>query len=1171
MTGKAPAIITSKDPSSLQTIIDSIPVATLIISPEGQFIDCNKPTLQIFDATSREDIIGKPPGLLSPVKQLNGTDSDAESRRFIQIANETGSATFYFDHKTLKGRIFQAKVALTEILYEDKPCLMTTITDMTGQVRIEEIETLINQNPHGIYTLNPDLTIADVNPAFLKMSGYNREDWIGRNLTDFKVIKREGPSVSDAVKTRTTQTGKLTVEFPTGIRDLEYSYIPVFDAEGKLILIYDVFADQTELSEKITESNSLVAENPASIITMEPSGKILSTNPAFQVLSKISAEKLLTMQLQEFNILERDGLPLKDILNSKQTARGRLVVDFGWAIKTLDFTYIPVVNASGIVTSLVAMYVDVSDQVAYVDEIKTFIRENPHAILTMTPDLHITDVNPAFVRITGYTPDECTRLKLSDFNVIKREGKTTKDAISTKKPAGGVIVVEFPAGIRHLDYLYIPITDKKGDVIRILEIFSDMTNLVEKITESNSLVSENPASIITMESSGKILSTNPAFQALSKISAEKLLSMRVQDFNILERDGLPLKDILTSKQAAKGRLVVDFGWAVKILDFTYIPVLNASGIVTSLVAMYVDVTDQVAYIEEIQAFIRENPHAILMMDPDMSITDVNPAFSHIMGYSHEEIIRMKLSDIKVLEREGKSFRDALETKKPAKGRLVVSTPAGIRHADVVYIPIMDKKGTVIRFIEIFSDMTAVRSMVQYLEQSVEGVQDNISALAKGDTNFTVKILDADEHSASAREQFVKIGDAVDTARQAITQLVEDSNDIATAAIAGNMKFRSDASVHEGDYRKIIEGMNSTLDSIKIPVREAMNIAHEYAKYNFVVRFDPTLDIKGDWVPFKEALNGIGIQVSDAIALINKNVHDLAASAEEATASVEEVLAGAQQIAINTGKVSQNSEQGGDGISQVLRAMEDLNVTVGAVSQKAESVSVASDEANTLAKGGIDLARESEKAMGEITVSANEVGIIVTGINAQMDEIGKIVRLISDIANQTNLLALNAAIEAARAGEAGRGFAVVAAEVKSLAQDSRKSAEDIADMIAALQTKAKQATEAMGKSTSAVQEGSSALEQTLTAFSQIAETIEHINRNTVEVASASEEQAASVEEVTASIQEVSILVQNTSHEAGDAAAATQEASASIDEIGRIMTGVVGIVENITGEMAKFKVV
>ncbi|HWQ64059.1 MAG TPA: methyl-accepting chemotaxis protein, partial [Methanospirillum sp.] len=951
---------------------------------------------------------------------------------------------------------------------------------------------------------------------------------------------------------------------------LEYTYIPIFDKAGKVTKVFDIFADVTALVEKINESESLIKANPASILTVEPSGKILSVNPSFIAISHLSEEKLLSMKLQEFNIISQDGLPLSEILSNGEISKGMLVIDFGWSVRTLDFTYIPVRDANDTVTSLVAMYIDVTEQVSRLDEMESFLGENPHAIMTLSPEMEVMDVNPAFCIISGYSHDQAVRMQHKEFKSTDRVGATAADAINNKKAMGGKITCLFPAGIRHLEYTYIPIFDKAGKVTKVFDIFADVTALMEKITESDSLIKENPASIMSLDIQGNILSVNKAFLGISHISEDKLLTMNGRDLNYIKRDGPSISEVVSSKLASKGRMVVDFGWAVKTLDYTYIPVLDANDAVTSIVAMYIDVSDQVAYVNEIEAFIRENPHAIMMMDTDMRITEANPACSKMLGYSHEDITRMKLTDMTILEREGQTIRDALQTKQPARGKVISETPAGIRHLDYVYIPIMDQKGTVIRFIEIFSDMTAIRSLVQYLNKSVEEVQNNISSLAKGDTTFNVKILDADEYSASAREEFVKIGQAIDTARKAITHLVKDSNAIANAAIAGDLKFRSDSSVHEGDYREIIEGMNKTLDSINIPIVESMKVAGNYANYNFTTRFDPTIDIKGDWIQFKKELNNIGIQISEAISLINKSVSDLASSAEEANASIEEVLAGAHQIAANTGKVSQNADQGGDGIVQVLKAMEDLNETVSAVSQKTESVSVASNETNSLAKGGITLAKQSEKAMGDITTSTNEVNSIVNGINSQMDEIGKIVRLISDIANQTNLLALNAAIEAARAGEAGRGFAVVAAEVKSLAQDSRKSAENIADMIATLQTKANQATQAMGKSTGAVKEGSSALEQTLTAFNKIANTIEEINQNIVEVASASEEQAASVEEVTASIQEVANLVQNTSREAGDAAAATEEASASIDEVGRIMGGVVRIVENISGEMTKFKV-
>ncbi|HWQ62886.1 MAG TPA: methyl-accepting chemotaxis protein, partial [Methanospirillum sp.] len=405
---------------------------------------------------------------------------------------------------------------------------------------------------------------------------------------------------------------------------------------------------------------------------------------------------------------------------------------------------------------------------------------------------------------------------------------------------------------------------------------------------------------------------------------------------------------------------------------------------------------------------------------------------------------------------------------------------------------------------------------------------------------------------------------------AVNALVSDVDMLSKAGVEGRLQTRADATKHQGDFRKIVEGVNETLDSVIVPVNEALRVSKEYADSNFAARFDPSLNISGDWIAFKDALNNIGIQVSEAVRLINKQVMDLATNAEEATTSIEEVSVGAQQIARSAGEVSSNSMKGEDGITQVLKAMEDLNSTVAEVSRRAELVSITAIQANNFAKNGVELAHKSETAMNEIKRSSAEVDQIVKEINQKMDEIGKIVRLISDIANQTNLLALNAAIEAARAGEAGRGFAVVAAEVKSLAQDSHSSAENIEDMISDLQNKAKITNEAMGQAGEIVETGSSALIETLGAFNQIATSIDEITRNATDVASSSEEQAASVQEVTASINEVSSLVENTTKEAGDAAAATEEASASIEQISRVVGNVSGIADVVSREMAKFRI-
>ena len=417
--------------------------------------------------------------------------------------------------------------------------------------------------------------------------------------------------------------------------------------------------------------------------------------------------------------------------------------------------------------------------------------------------------------------------------------------------------------------------------------------------------------------------------------------------------------------------------------------------------------------------------------------------------------------------------------------------------------------------------------------------------------------------------FNEIKKTLNACIDAINGLVTDANMLAKAAMEGKLKVRADATKHLGDYRKIVEGVNNTLDSFFYPLNEAMRMANQFAKCNFTARVDEKLQVEGDFIRFKEALNSIGTEISKAMTLINQQVVELASNAEEANASIEEVSSGAEQIAKNATGVSTNAERGNEGISQVLRAMEDLNQTVTDVARKAEKVSQLTEDANQLSTKGTRLAEQAERGMQSITNSSNEVDRIIVDIKGEMDKIGKIVGLIRDIANQTNLLALNAAIEAARAGEAGRGFAVVAAEVKSLAQESRAAAENIADMIGTLQ-KSIAAGEAVASSNREVKTGSDALAQTLRSFNDIAKSIGDISKNVVEVASVSEEQAATVEEVTASVNEVHGMVQATAKDAMDSAAAAEEASASIDQITKVIGGVNAIVDSISKELAKFRV-
>jgi len=404
----------------------------------------------------------------------------------------------------------------------------------------------------------------------------------------------------------------------------------------------------------------------------------------------------------------------------------------------------------------------------------------------------------------------------------------------------------------------------------------------------------------------------------------------------------------------------------------------------------------------------------------------------------------------------------------------------------------------------------------------------------------------------------------------INALVADSRMLADAAVEGRLATRANASKHGGDYRKIVEGINAALDAVVRPLNEAMKVCEGYAAGDFTKRFDKTVSVAGEFQKFRDALDNIGIQVSKALSLVNQQITELGASAEEANASIEEVSAGSAQVAKNAAAVSTNAEQSNQGITEVLKAMEDLSRTIQQVAAKAESVSQLVQETNDYSRKGIELAKKTESGMNGITRSSNEVNTIILEIKSQMDKIGEIVNLITDLANQTNLLALNAAIEAARAGDAGRGFAVVATEVKSLAEESRISAEKIAEMIGNLQKQTQTAAETVAISNNEVKEGSVALKETLENFNRIVESIDQISRNVTEVAAASEEQAASVEEVTASINEVNSLVRNTAKEATDSAAVSEETAAAIDQIAKVIANVNNIVVKVSTEVSKFRI-
>lgn len=424
--------------------------------------------------------------------------------------------------------------------------------------------------------------------------------------------------------------------------------------------------------------------------------------------------------------------------------------------------------------------------------------------------------------------------------------------------------------------------------------------------------------------------------------------------------------------------------------------------------------------------------------------------------------------------------------------------------------------------------------------------------------------------ATVKDERDEIGSALQTLVFALRGLTDETTKLINAAKSGDLSARGDDTKFKGRFREIIAGINETLESVVIPVKEAMRLSKEFSEGNFVDRMDPNIAVAGDFIDFKDALNHLGEETSSAVGSVKSAVETITAGMEETASSVEEVANSVTLLTENSTHVSSLAEKSGEGIQQTLTAMEDLSRTVGSVANKAETASALAQKTVNLSNEGMELAGNAEKGMASIMQSFEGTENIVNDITNQMDEIGRIVDVITGIAEQTGLLALNAAIEAARAGDAGMGFAVVADEVKSLALESQKSAENIATIIGNLQKKSLMVSDSMKSSSHEVKTGNEAVGKTLQVFDQIVQAINEVHQNMTEVAGAAEEQAAAVQEITASITEVEDMVRQTAKEAVNSAAATEEVSASVEQINRVVSDASIALQRISSDMGKFKV-